>query len=109
MRMRAQVPQPRPGTSFTPMAMRVTTPVMMVMAVTAAAALRLGHACQHATARPLPHLNNNQPSAPAQGAHRREAVPARLPGRRVARAPGGAVTDGGSRSWPSLGAGAERA
>jgi len=37
----------------------------VVMAVIAIAALRLGHACQHARARPLRHVNNDQPTAPA--------------------------------------------
>jgi hypothetical protein len=53
--------------------MRVTTIVTMamisaptvVMAVIVIAALRLGHACQHARARPLQRINNDQPTAPA--------------------------------------------
>jgi hypothetical protein len=39
--------------------------VAMAMAVTAKAALRFGHACQHARARPLRHANNDQLEAPA--------------------------------------------
>jgi len=37
----------------------------VVVAVIVTAALRLGHACQHARARPLQHINNDQPTAPA--------------------------------------------
>jgi hypothetical protein len=48
----------------------IVTVVMMsasaeVMAVIVIAALRLGHACQHARARRLQHINNDQPTAPA--------------------------------------------
>jgi hypothetical protein len=35
-------------------------------AVTGNAVLRVGHASQHAQARPLQHINNDQPDASAQ-------------------------------------------
>ena len=73
--MRAQhMPQPRQHT----MLMRITMTVAMLMlviftvtvAVAASAALRVGHACQHAPAHPLRHIDNNQPAAIAKDPQR---------------------------------------
>jgi len=73
--MRArQVPQPACHTLS--MSMRVSTTVVVVamvvmatlavtMAVIVSAALRLRHACQHARADPLQHIDNDQFDAPA--------------------------------------------
>jgi hypothetical protein len=67
--MRArQVPQPACHTLSMSMCMS-TTVVMATLAVTMAvivsAALRLRHACQHARADPLQHVDNDQFAAPA--------------------------------------------
>jgi len=75
MRMRArQVPQPACHTLSLSMCMSTTVVVvamvvMVTLAVTVAvivsAALRLRHACQHARADPLQHVDNDQSAAPA--------------------------------------------
>jgi cytochrome c oxidase assembly factor CtaG len=65
-----QVTQPRRRTPPTHITMIVTVAVMltiaMAMAVIVYAALRLGHASQHARARPSQHIDNDQPVATAK-------------------------------------------
>lgn len=73
MRMRArQVPQPACHTLSMSMCMSTTVVAMVVMATLAvtvavivSTALRLRHACQHARADPLQHVDNDQFAAPA--------------------------------------------
>jgi len=55
--------------------------VAVVMVVIASATLRLGHACQHARARPLQHIDKDQPIAPAQQTQLRGRPPRRQNGR----------------------------
>jgi hypothetical protein len=47
------------------MVVAVMIALAVAMAVITDAALRLGHACQHARADPLQHIDNDQPAAPA--------------------------------------------
>ena len=73
MRMRArQVPQPAchtlsmcMSTTVVVVAMVVMATLAVTMAVIVSAALRLRHACQHARAGPLQHVDNDQFAAPA--------------------------------------------
>ena len=75
MRMRArQVPQPACHTLSMSMSMCTTVVVVamvvmatlaVTMAVIVSAASRLRHACQHARAGPLQHVDNDQFAAPA--------------------------------------------
>jgi len=57
------------------MAVAVMVTLAVAMPVIAGVALRLGHACQHARAGPLQHLDNGQPAAPAYKAQRPKARP----------------------------------
>ena len=71
--MRTQhVPQPRQHTVLMRRTMAVAMPVLVIftgaVTVAAGAAARVGHARQHAPARPLQHTDNNQPDAPANTA-----------------------------------------
>ena len=72
MRMWArQVPQPACHTLSMCMCMPTTVVVVVMaalavtMAVIVSTALRLRHACQHARADPLQHVDNDQFAAPA--------------------------------------------
>jgi hypothetical protein len=45
--------------------MVVAVMIVLAVAMITGAALRPGHACQHARADPLQHIDNDQPAAPA--------------------------------------------
>jgi hypothetical protein len=60
-----------------PVIMIVAMPVIFTMAVAGTAAAGFGHTCQHAQGRPLQHINNSQPGAPAPKAQHLAAAQSR--------------------------------